>query len=218
MSCLALPKVMFNLRAVNTMDHQDVLAQYDSITRGALSRILGTPVSDLQWAQSKLPVAMGGLGLRAATDHASVAPATSLISAHSLVNDLLGQGELAQGELALPLLPLPLLEDITAKQGEEVLVTVESLHGMSQKNGKPESRQEEPKFSIQSDRRIGKLKGHRKVLVSWPTSLRQLVICGAFTPPGSPSSPSRIHPNSKVQAWHPCLFLSRHLSCLQRRG
>ena len=132
-SCLALPKVMFNLRAVNTMDHQDVLVQYDSITRGALSRILGTPVSDLQWAQSKLPVAMGGLGLRAATDHASVAHATSLISAHSLVNDLLGQGELAQGELALPLLPLPLLEDITAKQGEEVLVTVESLHGMSQK-------------------------------------------------------------------------------------
>ena len=41
-SCLALPKVMFMLRSVNTMDHQDVLAQYDSITRGALFRILGT--------------------------------------------------------------------------------------------------------------------------------------------------------------------------------
>ena len=146
-SCLALPKVMFMLRAVNTMEHQEVLAKYDSITRGALSRILGTPVSDLQWAQSKLPVAMGGLGLRAASDHASVAHAISVISAKSLVDDLLGpggrapnsqvdQGGLApnsQDALALPTLPLPLLEDITAKQGGETVVTVESLVGVSQK-------------------------------------------------------------------------------------
>ena len=146
-SCLALPKVMFNLRAVNTMDHQDVLVQYDSITRGALSRILGTPVSDLQWAQSKLPVAMGGLGLRAATDHASVAHATSLLGAHSLAHDLLGQGARPpnsqnepggqasnpQGELPLPRLPLPLLQDITAKQGEETLVTVNRYLGCLKK-------------------------------------------------------------------------------------
>ena len=129
-SCLALPKVMFMLRAVNTMEHQEVLAKYDSITRGALSRILGTPVSDLQWAQSKLPVAMGGLGLRAASDHASVAHAISVISSKSLVDDLLGPGGRvpnpqveqvglapnSQDALALPRLPLPLLEDITAKQ------------------------------------------------------------------------------------------------------
>ena len=90
---------------------------------------------------------MGGLGLRAATDHASVAHATSLLGAHSLVHDLLGQGARPpisqnepggqasnpQGELPLPRLPLPLLQDITAKQGEETLVTVESLFGMSQK-------------------------------------------------------------------------------------
>ena len=39
----------------------------------------------------------------------------------------------SQDALALPTLPLPLLEDITAKQGGETVVTVESLVGVSQK-------------------------------------------------------------------------------------
>ena len=84
---------------------------------------------------------MGGLGLRAASDHASVAHAISVISSKSLVDDLLGPGGRvpnpqveqvglapnSQDALALPTLPLPLLEDITAKQGGETVVTVESL-------------------------------------------------------------------------------------------
>ena len=82
-SCLSLPKVMFLLRALDTSEHQDLLDTFDSITRGALCRILGSPVTDDQWAQAKLPVAVGGLGLRAAGDHASVAHATSLLSSHS---------------------------------------------------------------------------------------------------------------------------------------
>ena len=65
-SCLALPKIMFLLRALDTSEHSDLLENFDSITRGALSKILGAAVSDDQWLQAKLPVAMGGLGLRAA--------------------------------------------------------------------------------------------------------------------------------------------------------
>ena len=82
-SCLSLPKVMFLLRALDTTEHRDLLGTFDSITRGALCRILGCPVTDDQWAQAKLPV--GGLGLRAAGDHASVAHATSLLSSHSMI-------------------------------------------------------------------------------------------------------------------------------------
>ena len=47
-SCLSLPKVMFLLRALDTTEHQDLLESFDSITRGALSRILGYPVTDNQ--------------------------------------------------------------------------------------------------------------------------------------------------------------------------
>ena len=92
-SCLSLPKVMFLLRALDTTEHQDLLESFDSITRGALSRILGHPVTDDQWAQGKLPAAMGGLGLRAAADHASVAHATSLLSSHTMVLKLLKRAE-----------------------------------------------------------------------------------------------------------------------------
>ena len=60
-SCLALPKVMFLLRSLDTTPYGDLLEEFDSITRGALSTILGPPVSDLQWEQAKLPVPMGGV-------------------------------------------------------------------------------------------------------------------------------------------------------------
>ena len=43
-SCLATPKVMFMLRALDTSKFGDQLDVFDGITRGALSRILGSPV------------------------------------------------------------------------------------------------------------------------------------------------------------------------------
>ena len=74
-SCLSLPKIMFMLRAVDTLDFQEQLLEFDSIVRGALSHLLGSPLTDIQWAQASLPVAMGGLGLRSAVDHAQIAHA-----------------------------------------------------------------------------------------------------------------------------------------------
>ena len=126
-SCLALPKVMFLLRALDTTPCADLLEEFDSITREALSNILGPPVSDLQWEQAKLPVSMGGAGLRAALDHAPVAYASSYLAAQPLVRNLLGRRE----EDAPAALPQPLLDCITARQGEEA--TTESLEGLTQK-------------------------------------------------------------------------------------
>ena len=113
------------LRAVNTTDHQEQLSKFDSIIRGALSRILGSPLTDEQWAQASLPAAMGGLGLRSAVDHAPTAHAVSLLAAQPLLDGLLGEDE---EELSLP---QPLLDLISAKTGEEA--SVESLTGVSQK-------------------------------------------------------------------------------------
>ena len=48
------------------------------IIRGALSRILGATLTADQWTQASLPVAMGGLGLRSAADHASTAHAAGV--------------------------------------------------------------------------------------------------------------------------------------------
>ena len=127
-SCLSLPKVMFLLRCLDTTEHTDLLQSFDSTTRGALSRILGSPVTDTQWDQAKLPVSMGGLGLRAAEDHASVAYASSLLSSHTMINKLLGR---ANDDDIQPSLPQPILDDISLKQGEAV--DTESLIGVPQR-------------------------------------------------------------------------------------
>ena len=75
------------------------LPLFDSIIRGALAKVLGSPLTDVQWSQASLPVAMGGLGLRSAADHAPVAHATSLLAAQHLLDGLLGEDE---KEMSLP--------------------------------------------------------------------------------------------------------------------
>ena len=87
-SCLSLPKVVFSLRSVDTTRHQEVLQHYNQVTREGLARILGVPPTDVQWLQAKLPVTMGGLGLRAAEEHGPAAYASSYLSSLPLLRSL----------------------------------------------------------------------------------------------------------------------------------
>ena len=96
-SCLSLPKFMFVLKAVDTTPYQLLLQDFDGITRDALNRVLAVPVTDLQWDQAKLPVTKGGLGLRAAEDHAPAAYATSYLSSQPLVEEILGRASSIRG-------------------------------------------------------------------------------------------------------------------------
>ena len=73
-ACLSIPKIMFTLRTTNPLQQLDLWDTYDRVvTRESLNRILGTPLTDLQWRQAVLPVSLGGLGSRAASDHATAA-------------------------------------------------------------------------------------------------------------------------------------------------
>ena len=83
-SCLALPKIVYILRTTDPSKFWHLLQDFDSATREALSRIIGGAVSDRSWEQAKLPVSMGGLGLRAAEDHASAAFSISSSSSRPL--------------------------------------------------------------------------------------------------------------------------------------
>ena len=108
---------MFILRAVDTTDHQELLCKFDSVIRGALSRLLGSTLTDRQWAQASLPAAMGGLGLRSAGDHAPAAHAVSLLSAQTLLDGLLGE------DVNGPSLLQPLLDPLVlVSVGLEILV------------------------------------------------------------------------------------------------
>ena len=54
-SCLTLPKVMFILRTTDPTSNSDLWVEFDSITKEALTRILGSPMGDTQWSQKRIP-------------------------------------------------------------------------------------------------------------------------------------------------------------------
>ena len=130
---------MFNLRTVDTTPFLPVLQDFDNITREALVRILGSSVDEQVWLQAKLPVSMGGLGLRAAEDHAPAAYISSLLSSRPLVNQLLAstlhQDDVEEEDAAGDEVHLPqnLIDAIKAKLEEETEVTSDFLNGQSQK-------------------------------------------------------------------------------------
>ena len=117
---------MFFLRTTDTSEMEDLLSQFDTITREALSRIIAFPITDLHWRQAKLPCSLGGLGLQAAVDLAPIAFASSYLASHPLTVDLLHPGVEVD-----PMLPQLVLDSISGKLGE--VTTVETLHGFTQK-------------------------------------------------------------------------------------
>ena len=126
-SCLSLPKLSFLLRTVDTTHVKDLLEEFDRITREGLTRILGSPLSNRVWHQAKLPVSMGGMGLRAAEDQAPAAYAASVLAARPLSASLLNCPP------DTPSRPLPqhLLEELSSVLGEEV--KEEDLESVTQK-------------------------------------------------------------------------------------
>ena len=136
-SCLSLPKLSFLHRTVNTCQYVEHLQTFDRVNREALTRILGTPLDDQSWQQAKLPISMGGVGLRAAEDQAPAAYAASLLSSQTLVESLVGgpdvEGGVDQGEgddLQGSLSP-QLLAALSTAQGAEVVEA--ELVGLTQR-------------------------------------------------------------------------------------
>ena len=72
---------------------------------------------------------MGGLGLRAAEDHAPAAYAASVLSAQLRVQDLVGGRQVADGEEDI--LGQALLEALRVAQGEQEQLRVADLVGMT---------------------------------------------------------------------------------------
>ena len=111
-SCLSIPKIMFTLRTTDPLHHQDLWQNFDNLTRDSLSKILGVPVNNCQWSQAQLPVSKGGLGLRAAVDHAPAAYITSLLSSQDLKESILGKS----GDQCPPAISTPLLNLLVSSE------------------------------------------------------------------------------------------------------
>ena len=65
-ACLSSCKINHLLRTCPPSSTKDVFNVFDDILRLSLERILGRPLSDMQWQNACLPNRYGGLGLRAA--------------------------------------------------------------------------------------------------------------------------------------------------------
>jgi hypothetical protein len=107
-----------------------LLQEFDRITREALTCILGMPLDDQQWAQVKLPIAMGGMGLRGAEDHALGAYAASFHTSQPLSRQIQG----CQEEDSPAQLSQDVIRALMSRMGEEEEETaMEELKELSQK-------------------------------------------------------------------------------------
>ena len=123
-SCFSLPKTMFLLRSTNPLPHQDLWTSFDDLIRDTLTHILGSGISDTQWSQAQLPVAMGGLGLRSAAEHSVGAYISSVQSAETLKEGLLTHRNSSTDlSSAIAFLSRQLQEEVTSDE----------LYGLSQK-------------------------------------------------------------------------------------
>ena len=88
-TAFSLPRLLFLLRSFPCYSHSDDLAPYDECTRSTAESICNVQFGDTGWNQAKLPVRLGGHGLRSANDLALSAYLASRKSCRRLVSTIL---------------------------------------------------------------------------------------------------------------------------------
>ena len=96
-NCFAIPKLTYLLRASPCFLRPDILSRYDVIIRDALESILNVQLLDRSWEQACLPVGLGGIGVRRASDLACPAFLSSAHGTEMLVNTVLSESVSAEG-------------------------------------------------------------------------------------------------------------------------
>ena len=82
-------KIVYSCGTVPPTPQPDALAQADPDIRGALGRLVGSPLSDDDWRLASSGISAGGIGARSAREHAPAAyvaslTATAVLSARNL--------------------------------------------------------------------------------------------------------------------------------------
>lgn len=113
-SSLGAPRLLHNLRCAPCADHP-TLDAYDQRLRKGLEDILNINLTDTQWIQSTLPIAMGGLGIRRVSSLAIPAFLASAVGTLALQSDILRQLEGNQD---------PSVEDLEARWRIESGITI----------------------------------------------------------------------------------------------
>ena len=64
----SMPKQLYLLRSSPTFQHPDLLADFDDCLKSCVTDICNASFDDIAWIQATLPIRLGGIGLRRASD------------------------------------------------------------------------------------------------------------------------------------------------------
>ena len=95
-SAFSLPKILYTLRSSPAYKNMNILREWDSVLRSALSDIANVALPEESWTQASLPVDLGGLGLRRAEDIALPAFLSSISASSPLVRIILTPLDVAE--------------------------------------------------------------------------------------------------------------------------
>ena len=84
-NCFSIPKLTYFLRTAPCFTKSDILKNYDNFIKVSLQTILNIQLDEPAWCQSTLPINLGGLGLKLATEVALSAYLSSACSSKSTV-------------------------------------------------------------------------------------------------------------------------------------
>ena len=85
-NCFSMPKLMYLLRSSPTFQHPDLLADFDDCLKSCATHICNVSFDDIDWIQATLPIRLGGIGLRCASDLALPAYLASISASQSLIS------------------------------------------------------------------------------------------------------------------------------------
>ena len=87
-NCFSMPKLMYLLRSSPTFQHPDLLDEFDDCLKSCATDICNVSFDDIGWIQATLPIRMGGIGLRRASDLALHAYLASISASQSLTSEI----------------------------------------------------------------------------------------------------------------------------------
>ena len=88
-NCFSLPKIMYLLRCAPCFMCPDTLERFDLMLRSSLQAVLNVTLNDRAWEVATLPVRLGGLGIRKASDLAVPTFLSSAFGSNAVAGTLL---------------------------------------------------------------------------------------------------------------------------------
>ena len=88
-NCFSMPKIMYLLRCAPCFMCPDTLERFDLMLRSSLQAVLNVTLDDRAWEVATLPVRLGGLGIRKASDLAVPTFLSSAFGSNAVAGTLL---------------------------------------------------------------------------------------------------------------------------------